>query len=354
MYFLNLGVKGYDIHFFPRFSHLQNAFLPGETGTIQFNDERQRIQRSYNISHKEPAKAAEPPRTERMFTSYDGVLTKCNTGQSINPINVAVVEYAPYVMVHPKITPSESCVEKRALPCVKRTGPPGSEAWQESCCDGFVIDVLGMLVGKLCSKTGMCLEVTLVFNDDGVYGVRQDNGSWNGVVNDVITEKVQMAADLFPNSRRSEVMDFTDVYMPTGIALLVKETKRHQSRIYWTTYMRPFNSTLWYAFLASVGVMIALLWTMERFAPSITDGKLFHWRTVFRIDRAVCYVSQLAFGRPADDTKPQSNGARLAALTFGIAMMIIMASYSANLAAFLIVSDMTTPVDSIYHGKVCD
>ena len=266
-------------------------------------------------------------------------------GEQPPTLRVVIIEYAPYIMSQHKIDPYERC-KSQALSCFKTvTTEDGEKREEERCCYGFAIDVLKMAINKK-------FNLRLIFSEDGVYGAKGDNGSWNGIVRDLIEGRADMSPDLFPTSSRSEALDFTEPYMPTGIALLVKERKRDDKEIYWTSFMRPFEPKLWYIVIAAVGFLIAFLWFADKVSPSISDRRIFHWNAPFCLDNAVCYVLQLTFGRPADEKKPRTNGARLTSVTFGLAMMIIIASYSANLAAFLIVNDMTTPVDGIHHEKV--
>ena len=256
-------------------------------------------------------------------------------------ITFGVVENPPYVMVHKKL--SLQC-NSESLPCIQNS-TRRDETSKEKCCSGFAIQVLKMVIQQ------ERLQPKIVLRHDGIAGT-QENGSWTGIVDDLIKGNIDMSPNLFPSARRSKVLDFTDPYMPSGISLLTKETERVHNGIYWITYMRPLTLKLWLALAGSAALMIGLLWMVEKLSPVDTDTKLFHWEVSFGIDNAVCYVLQLAFGRPVDEKKPRTQGAKFAGLAFGIGMMILMATYSANLAAFLIITDMTTPVDGIYHEKV--
>ena len=91
---------------------------------------------------------------------------------------------------------------------------------------------------------------------------------------------------------------------------------------------------------------------MDKVSPIRGSKKLFHPNSSFGLDNAVCFALALAFGRPADESKPKTNGARLASVAFGMAMLVFVSTYSANLAAFLIVDDKSPPVEDIYDIKV--
>ena len=215
------------------------------------------------------------------------------------------------------------------------------------CCYGFVIDVLEVICNE------MEKVPKLLFSLDGQYGIYDEaNNSWNGVVSELLSGRGDISFDLYISSRRANVVDFTEPYMPSGIRLLAKEKKREDNQIYWVSYLRPFTPPVWLTLLGSLGIMIIFLWAMDKISPIRGSKKLFHPNSSFGLDNAVCFALALAFGRPADESKPKTNGARLASVAFGMAMLVFVSTYSANLAAFLIVDDKSPPVEDIYDIKV--
>lgn len=254
-------------------------------------------------------------------------------------------------------------------------------------------------------EVSLGFDADLRFSEDGQYGVYStENDSWNGIVSELLQDKGDITLDLYVSARRSKVLDFTEPYAPSGIRLLVKENSRKGNNIYWLSYLRPFTTSVWLTLLGSLGFMIVFLWLVEKLAPNRTskfddedefpdfaeideeefqryleyerarrlglnlpqdcndaddgDGRLKKTTAKsnqygpFGLDNAVCFTLALAFGRPADEAKPLLNGARLASVAFGVAMLMLMSSYSANLAAFLIVDEKFTTVESIYDEKV--
>ena len=326
--------------------HLSQITFLGKTGMVQFDTEGQRLPSAYNISLARGRCPPSPPDIKEVGYWKAGNLDIIASREATH-LKIIINEYAPNVMSKPKISPEEPCATDSIL-CsrIERTASGEESRRDERCCYGFVIDNIKMM------RDSMNFIPELIFSEDGKYGVPGENGSWDGIVNDLLTGKGDMSPDLFASSQRAEVIDFTEPYMPAGIVLLTKELKRQQKQIYWSSYMRPFTAPVWYLFAGAVGAMIVFLWIVDKFSPSRADRKILHWQTPFGLDNAVCYALQLAFGRPADEKKPRTNGGRLASVIFGLAMMIIMASYSANLAAFLIVNDKTTPVVDIYDAKV--
>lgn len=319
----------------------------GLSGPVKFDSTGNRVPLRYDFNS--------------LFITDDGATQKHEMGYWYNgklfiseqndkrPLKILVNEYPPMVMSESKL-PGETCqsIWSRTKPCKKTIKTPDGDKSIELCCYGFVIDVVGLVMNKLHEY-----KAELHFTLDGQYGVfNQENNSWDGVVSELLEGRGDASFDLYISSRRSTVLDFTEPYVPSGIRLLVKEMERQDSDIVWLSYLRPFTSPVWLTLLGSLGVMILFLWGIDKISPVRGSKELFHKKSLFGIDNAICFALSLAFGRPADESKPTTDGARLSSVAFGMAMLVFVSTYSANLAAFLIVNDKTTPVKDIYDFKV--
>lgn len=264
-------------------------------------------------------------------------------------LRVLVNVYPPNVMtLVPRI--DQPCPEP-SLVCINFTkGPEGNEIPKRQCCFGYAIDVLKLIQ----SEVGFMSDIR--FCRDGQYGVyNKTSKKWNGIVAELVEDKADLSPDLYLSALRSNEVDFTEPYLPSGIALMVKEKKKHGSQIYWLSYLRPFTPRVWGILLGCFAIMLVSLWFVDKLylMTKETIGKRMRKRrNKFSLDNSVAFTLALAFGRPTDGSTPSSNGARMAALAFGVAMLVFFSTYSANLAAFLIVDDMYTEVKSIYDSKV--
>ena len=333
--------------FLPSSRLLSEVDFHGLSGPVKFDSTGNRVPLRYDFNS--------------LFITDDGATQKHEEGYWYNgklfiseqidkrPLKILVNEYPPMVMSESKL-PGETCqsIWSRTKPCKKTIKTPDGDKSIELCCYGFVIDVVGLVMTKLYDY-----KAELHFTLDGQYGVfNQENNSWDGVVSELLEERGDASFDLYISSRRSTVLDFTEPYVPSGIRLLVKEMERQDSDIVWLSYLRPFTSPVWLTLLGSLGVMILFLWGIDKISPVRGSKELFHKKSLFGIDNAICFALSLAFGRPADESKPTTDGARFSSVAFGMAMLVFVSTYSANLAAFLIVNDKTTPVKDIYDFKV--
>ena len=317
----------------------------GASGPVTLDSLGNRVPLGYDVYKIEQNEEEYPPtKIDQLGYWHNGKLFI--THQSDLPkLKILMNEYPPNVMTQPKIR-GEPC-QGSSMPCMKSVSTPDGEKKMEFCCYGFVIDVLEVVMGEY------PFIPELLFTLDGQYGVYDEaNDTWNGVVAELLSGRGDVSFDLYISSRRATVVEFTEPYMPSGIRLLVKESEREESDIVWLSYLRPFTPPVWLTLLGTLGVMIFFLWVMDKVSPVRGSNKLFNRNSPFKIDNAICFALSLAFGRPADESKPTTNGARLSSVAFGMAMLVFVSTYSANLAAFLIVDDKTTPVEDIYDLKV--
>lgn len=317
---------------------LSEVNFHGSSDPVEFDQQGNRVPLRYDVNRMDYNEDQDMFELEHLGYWSNGKLSMEKKGEDLK---ILLNEYPPNVMSQPKKV-GEPC-QPGSMLCSKTV--EGEEI--KRCCYGFVIDVLEVICNE------MEKVPKLLFSLDGQYGIYDEaNNSWNGVVSELLSGRGDISFDLYISSRRANVVDFTEPYMPSGIRLLAKEKKREDNQIYWVSYLRPFTPPVWLTLLGSLGIMIIFLWAMDKISPIRGSKKLFHPNSSFGLDNAVCFALALAFGRPADESKPKTNGARLASVAFGMAMLVFVSTYSANLAAFLIVDDKSPPVEDIYDIKI--
>ena len=327
------------------FRHLLDTAVYGKTGIVAFDRQGYRRYAQYDIDIL-PMNDPSGLRWEKAAL-WNGHYIQTRTQSFAPRLRVVVNVYPPNVMT---LVPRENepCPEP-SLFCSNFTmGPDGKEIRIRQCCFGYAIDVLKLVQNDL----GFLSDIH--FCRDGQYGVyNKTSGKWNGIVAEILEDKADLSPDLYISALRSKAVDFTEPYLPSGIILMVKEKKKHGAQIYWLSYLRPFTPRVWSILLGCFAVMLVFLWFVDKLYLMTKDaiGKRKR-RNKFSLDNSIAFTLALAFGRPTDGSTPSSNGARMAALAFGVAMLVFFSTYSANLAAFLIVDDMYTEVKSIYDSKV--
>ncbi|KAL5011752.1 hypothetical protein ScPMuIL_010303 [Solemya velum] len=205
--------------------------------------------------------------------------------------------------------------------------------------EGYCIDLAQMIADEL----GFKYEIYLV--KDGKYGEPLPDGTWNGMVGELTRREADMAiAPITITSKRERVVDFTKPYMSLGISIMIKKPSDQEKNVF--SFMDPLSYEIWMCILfAYIGVSV-VLFLVSRFSPtewhvdddsSITND--------FTISNSLWY-SLGAFMQQGCDISPRSISGRIVGSVWWFFTLIIISSYTANLAAFLTVERMLTPIES--------
>ncbi|PSN42074.1 hypothetical protein C0J52_16393 [Blattella germanica] len=141
---------------------------------------------------------------------------------------------------------------------------------------------------------------------DNAYGsLNKETGQWNGMIRQLLDYKADLAiTDLTITSEREAAVDFTMPFMSLGISILYKRPTKEAPKLF--SFMSPFSIDVWVCmFSVYIGVSI-LLWMMGRAVST-----------------------------------------RMVAGIWWFFTLIIVSSYTANLAAFLTVESMTSPFKNV-------
>ncbi|RWS06424.1 glutamate receptor-like protein, partial [Dinothrombium tinctorium] len=220
----------------------------------------------------------------------------------------------------------------------------GVEAEGNNRFEGYCKDLADLISQKL----GINYELKLV--NDSKYGAMdsQSDSGWNGMIGELIRKEADLAiAPLTITSARERVIDFTKPFMSLGISIMIKKPVKKNPGIF--SFMNPLSSEIWMCIILSyVGVSV-VMFLVSRFSPhewryeetltgpSITnDFSLYNslWFSLGAIMQQSC------------DVCPRSVSGRIVGGVWWFFTLIVISSYTANLAAFLTVERMVTPINS--------
>ncbi|XP_050415805.1 glutamate receptor isoform X1 [Patella vulgata] len=233
---------------------------------------------------------------------------------------VTTIQVKPYVMFKKEPELGEPMVSKNNL-------------------EGYCID----LAEAVAREVGF--DYIIKFVDDNKYGAKTDNLTWNGMVGELIKHKADMAiAPLTITAARERVIDFTKPFMSLGISIMIKKPENQKAHVF--SFMDPLSYEIWMCIVfAYIGVSV-VLFLVSRFSPnewhlsedsSITND--------FTISNSL-WFSLGAFMQQGCDVSPRSMSGRIVGSVWWFFTLIIISSYTANLAAFLTVERMLTPIES--------
>ena len=330
---------------------MKNVQFQGKTGWVQFNNQGYRTNVEHDIvywykNETNNKMLLAEYHNNKLTVHYMGWPPAEQVSDKLElkiakkiPLKVSVFLQEPYVTIN-KNSGGNNSDETCALgwSCV---GVDGTY----SCCTGYCIDLLKLLMREL----GFSVIIQVV--KDGKYGaLNHTTGKWSGLIGEVIGGEADIAlADLTINEQRSKVIDFTHPFLDAGMGVLVKVARRDKNS--WTGFMDPFATTLWIALIICINTAVLIMWLLERYSPfgQLERGKLLYKNKEYSFDliQTIWFTWSLVFQTFDVGCKPKSFSCRIVALFFAFGMLIVITSYTANLAAFLVVEEEILPLSDV-------
>lgn len=210
--------------------------------------------------------------------------------------------------------------------------------------EGFCVD----LIHEICERLKCKFEYRLV--GDKNYGKKHENGTWDGMIGEVINREVDLAiADLTITLEREEVVDFTMPFMNLGISILFKKPIKSSPKLF--SFLAPFSFEVWvYMATAYLGVSL-LLFVLARFSPyewvspHPCNPKTEYLENTFSLLNSFWFTIG-SLMQQGSDIAPKATSTRTVAALWWFFTLIMISSYTANLAAFLTAERMKSPIES--------
>ncbi|PBC26172.1 Glutamate [NMDA] receptor subunit [Apis cerana cerana] len=348
------------------FEFIRKQILSGSTGKVAFDDNGDRIFAEYDIINIQEngdqvsvGRYFYPNGTEKMILSvnesnitWPGRLQTKPEGFMIpTHLKVLTIEEKPFVYVR-EIAFSESCLPEEIL-CPHFNVTDG-ETTKTFCCKGYCMDLL-----KELSKT-INFTYSLALSPDGQFGnyIIKNNSvggkkEWTGLIGELVNERADMiVAPLTINPERAEFIEFSKPFKYQGITILEKKPSRSSTLV---SFLQPFSNTLWILVMVSVHVVALVLYLLDRFSPfgrfklANTDGTE---EDALNLSSAVWFAWGVLLNSGIGEGTPRSFSARVLGMVWAGFAMIIVASYTANLAAFLVLERPKTKLTGINDARL--
>ncbi|KOB70403.1 Ionotropic glutamate receptor subunit ia [Operophtera brumata] len=176
--------------------------------------------------------------------------------------------------------------------------------------------------------------------EDGQYGSKQPNGEWNGMIGCLHTDmSVEFAiTDLTITAEREQAVDFTTPFMNLGISILFRKPEPPEPQLF--AFLLPFSNGVWLCLgLAYLGSSLLLY----------VVGRLCHeeWQNPYPcIEEPPALENQFTLGNAlwfnlgavllqGSEIAPVAYGTRAVASAWWVFALVITSSYTANLATLL-------------------
>ncbi|XP_035290170.1 glutamate receptor 1-like isoform X1 [Anguilla rostrata] len=358
---------------------LQQVQLEGLTGHIQFDEKGRRTNYTVSVMElglKGPRKAGYWNEAEKFVRTAPYPHSANDTfGLQNRTYIVTTILESPYVMLkknHDQLT--------------------GNDKYEGYCVE---------LAAEIAKHVGY--NYTLEIVSDGKYGSRDtESKMWNGMVGELVYGKADVAvAPLTITLVREEVIDFSKPFMSLGISIMIKKPQKSKPGVF--SFLDPLAYEIWMCIVfAYIGVSV-VLFLVSRFSPYEWQGEdpedgpdqnqnqsqnqgqsqgqqgqnqqsssqqgqpqsptqqdqqqnsgqnqnqqqpqAPEHTNEFGIFNSL-WFSLGAFMQQGCDISPRSLSGRIVGGVWWFFTLIIISSYTANLAAFLTVERMVSPIES--------
>ncbi|KAH9524988.1 Glutamate [NMDA] receptor subunit 1 [Bulinus truncatus] len=318
--------------------------LEGETGKVAFNEKGDRLYPMYEIlningnrrimsvglyGHKDQEIGLRMMGNN--FTWPGNVPVKPKGEKISRNLTIVTLKEKPFVQVTP--LPKDGICRpvypaQNAFPCKNAT--------QDLCCQGYCMDMLA----KISSEVQF--NFTIHLSKDGLFGSFERHNSsdkkfWNGMMGELMRGEADLiVAPLTITPERANDIDFTKPFKYQGLNILVRKTQKDSSL---ASFLQPFQDTLWILVGLSVHVVALVLYLLDRFSPfgrfklAKSDDTE---EDALNLSSAMWFSWGVLLNSGIGEGTPRSFSARVLGMVWAGFAMIIVASYTANLAAFLV------------------
>ncbi|XP_028664570.1 glutamate receptor ionotropic, NMDA 1a isoform X7 [Erpetoichthys calabaricus] len=329
---------------------MSSKYPDGVTGRVEFNDDGDRKYANYSIVNLQNRKLVQVGTYNGSHVLLNGRKIIWPGGQTEQPpgyqmstrLKIVTIHQEPFVYVKPTLLDGtckeEFTVNGDLIKKVICTGPnetiPGRPIVPQ-CCYGFCIDLLI----KLAKSMNFTYEVHLVA--DGKFGTQErvnnsNKKEWNGMMGELLSGLADMiVAPLTINNERAQYIEFSKPFKYQGLTILVK---KEIPRSTLDSFMQPFQSTLWLLVGLSVHVVAVMLYLLDRFSPfgRFKVNSEEEEEDALTLSSAMWFSWGVLLNSGIGEGAPRSFSARILGMVWAGFAMIIVASYTANLAAFLV------------------
>ncbi|NXC07673.1 GRIK5 protein, partial [Orthonyx spaldingii] len=304
-------------------NYLRMVEYDGLTGRVEFNSKGQRTNYSLRVlekgrdGHREVGQPQVTPDLSLLTTPCPSPLTTPRP----SPLTVALSR------------PQEN-------PYVMRVGGAGGPERYE----GFCVDMLRELAALLKFR----FHIKLV--EDGLYGAPEPNGSWTGMVGELINRKADLAVAAFTiTAEREKVIDFSKPFMTLGISILYRVHMGRKPGYF--SFLDPFSPAVWLFMLLAYLAVSCVLFLAARLSPYEWYNPHPCLRERPLLENQYTLGNSLwfpvgGFLQQGAEVLPRALSTRCVSGVWWAFTLIIISSYTANLAAFLTVQRMEVPVES--------
>ncbi|XP_075243504.1 glutamate receptor ionotropic, NMDA 1-like isoform X2 [Convolutriloba macropyga] len=366
--------------------------MQAKTGSVTFNSNGDRIDTEFdilNINSEQqivtvgtwkPNKSQNALDIPDNSIEWPGGKNETPNGIILNTtLKVVTMDVEPFVFLNPVDPLTGECRERVSkvniatqgveVPCIKYNysnnsiGDP-----QMLCCSGYCIDLLD----KLSNALNFTYELHI--SKDGTFGNAKSESpnpnsfdmggvnskldsdfstkKWTGIVGELLSGEADLAvAHLTIDNERAQVIDFSNPFKHQGLSIMVKK-KDTTSNL--ASFVQPFEYLLWLLIFLSVHVVAFIIYLLDKFSPfgNINVTKDSTMDDSMTLPSALWFAWGVLLNSGIGEGTPNSFSARVLGMVWAGFAMVVVASYTANLAAFLVLDRPESEISGINDARM--
>jgi len=213
--------------------------------------------------------------------------------------------------------------------------------------EGFAIE----LAKELSYILGFNFTFKLV--DDDKYGgeTSPGSGNWNGMLGEVMDGTADFCiADISITSSRASAFAFTMPWLNLGISILYVKPRAAAPSL--LAFLDPFTTDVYICTLLVFVLVTLIIYVLARFSPNQWEEPDMCTKDPEEYENQFNFLNSFwfvlgALMQQGSDVEPLALSVRFAAGVWFFFALIMIASYTANLAAFLTVETLERPIESV-------
>ncbi|XP_014254521.1 ionotropic receptor 25a isoform X2 [Cimex lectularius] len=217
----------------------------------------------------------------------------------------------------------------------KIIGPDGNQVWEGYCID---------LIERLAKDMNFDFELVTSYD----FGEKKMDGSWTGLIGELQRGQIDIiVGTIIMTSEREEVIDFVAPYFEqTGLSIMIRKPLRKTSLFKFMTVLRV---EVWFSILGALCLTAVMIWFLDKYSPYSARNNKEKYPYPCRIFslRESFWFAITSFTPQGGGEAPKALSARTLVAAYWLFVVLMLATFTANLAAFLTVERMQSPVQSL-------
>ncbi|KAK0162799.1 hypothetical protein PV327_006545 [Microctonus hyperodae] len=213
----------------------------------------------------------------------------------------------------------------------------GREIWEGYCID---------FIKKLAEK--MNFDYDLVIPSDKTFGSKLANGKWTGVVGDLARGETDIAVGaLTMTSEREEIIDFVAPYFEqSGILIVMRKPVRKTALFKFMTVLRL---EVWLSIIGALTLTAIMIWILDKYSPysARNNKRIYPYACREFTLKESFWFALTSFTPQGGGEAPKALSSRILVAAYWLFVVLMLATFTANLAAFLTVERMQAQVQSL-------